>query len=117
MVAALGATLTFGLFALISCGSIFFIFKFAPETRGRSLEELEDDFRTHKRITAGSPGTHGRPRLMTGTLAGGPVLTVQPEIAAIVNPPEIMVSMIAAGEMVIRPAHAPPQVGWSLQLQ
>jgi hypothetical protein len=48
---------------------------------------------------------------MTGTLAGGPVLTVQPEIAAIVNSPESMVSMIAAGEMVIRPAHAPPQVG------
>jgi MFS transporter, SP family, major inositol transporter len=47
LVAALGATLTFGLFAVINAGSIFFIFKFAPETRGRSLEELEDDFRTH----------------------------------------------------------------------
>src|SRR3982074_884990 len=47
LVAAVGATLTFGLCALINCGSIFFIFKFAPETRGRSLEELEDDFRTH----------------------------------------------------------------------
>ena len=47
LVAALGATLTFGLFAVINAGSIFFNFKFAPETRGRSLEELEDDFRTH----------------------------------------------------------------------
>jgi major inositol transporter-like SP family MFS transporter len=47
LVAALGATLTFGLFALINTGSIIFVFKFAPETRGRSLEELEDNFRTH----------------------------------------------------------------------
>jgi major inositol transporter-like SP family MFS transporter len=47
LVAALGATLTFGLFALINLGSIFFIKLFAPETRGRTLEELEDDFREH----------------------------------------------------------------------
>jgi major inositol transporter-like SP family MFS transporter len=47
LVAALGATLTFGLFALINFGSIFFIKRFAPETRGRTLEELEDDFREH----------------------------------------------------------------------
>ena len=47
LVATLGATLTFGLFALINVGSIGFVKKFAPETRGRSLEELEDDFREH----------------------------------------------------------------------
>ena len=35
LVAALGATLTFGLFALINLGSILFVKKFAPETRGR----------------------------------------------------------------------------------
>jgi major inositol transporter-like SP family MFS transporter len=44
-VKALGATLTFGLFAVINFGSILFIRKLAPETRGRSLEELEDEFR------------------------------------------------------------------------
>ena len=47
LVGALGATLTFGLFALVNVGSFFFVAKFAPETRGRTLEELEDDFRTH----------------------------------------------------------------------
>jgi major inositol transporter-like SP family MFS transporter len=47
LVAALGATPTFGLFAVINVGSWFFAKKFAPETRGRTLEELEDDFRTH----------------------------------------------------------------------
>ena len=47
LVATLGATLTFGLFALVNVGSLTFVKKFAPETRGRSLEELEDDFRTH----------------------------------------------------------------------
>jgi major inositol transporter-like SP family MFS transporter len=47
LVENLGATLTFGLFALVNVGSLVFVRKFAPETRGRSLEELEDDFRTH----------------------------------------------------------------------
>jgi MFS transporter, SP family, major inositol transporter len=47
LVATLGATPTFGLFALINVGSILFVKKFAPETRGRTLEELEDDFREH----------------------------------------------------------------------
>jgi major inositol transporter-like SP family MFS transporter len=48
LVAALGATATFALFALINVGSILFVRKFAPETRGRTLEELEDDFRVHE---------------------------------------------------------------------
>jgi major inositol transporter-like SP family MFS transporter len=47
LVGALGSTLTFGLFAIINAGSVFFALKFCPETRGRSLEELEDDFRDH----------------------------------------------------------------------
>jgi major inositol transporter-like SP family MFS transporter len=47
LVESLGATLTFGLFAVVNVGSLVFVRKFAPETRGRSLEELEDDFRTH----------------------------------------------------------------------
>jgi major inositol transporter-like SP family MFS transporter len=62
LVAALGATLTFGLFALINCGSIYFIFKCAPETRGRSLEELEDDFRSHDAthlVHTAPPNVHG----------------------------------------------------------
>ena len=62
LVAALGATLTFGLFAVINAFSIFFIFKFAPETRGRSLEELEDDFRTHDAahlVHTAPPNVHG----------------------------------------------------------
>lgn len=42
-----GPTVTFGLFVLINIGSTVFVFKCVPETRGRSLEELEDDFRTH----------------------------------------------------------------------
>jgi major inositol transporter-like SP family MFS transporter len=45
LVEAAGSTLTFGLFALINLGSVFFVMKFCPETRGRSLEELEDDLR------------------------------------------------------------------------
>jgi major inositol transporter-like SP family MFS transporter len=47
LVESLGSTLTFGLFAIINACSFFFVLKFCPETRGRTLEELEDDFRTH----------------------------------------------------------------------
>jgi major inositol transporter-like SP family MFS transporter len=42
-----GPTFTFGLFVLINIAALFFVIKFVPETRGRTLEELEDDFRTH----------------------------------------------------------------------
>ena len=45
LVAAAGSTVTFGIFALINLGSTIFVLKYAPETRGRTLEELEDDFR------------------------------------------------------------------------
>jgi MFS transporter, SP family, major inositol transporter len=44
---ALGSTGTFGLFVLVNLVSIGFVARFVPETRGRSLEELEDDFREH----------------------------------------------------------------------
>jgi MFS transporter, SP family, major inositol transporter len=47
LVAAVGPTVTFGLFVLINLGSLAFAVKFCPETRGRSLEEIEDDFREH----------------------------------------------------------------------
>ena len=47
LVGALGATLTFGLFALVNAGSFVFVQRLCPETRGRTLEELEDDFREH----------------------------------------------------------------------
>lgn len=43
---ALGSTGTFGLFVLINVTSIFFVAKKVPETKGRSLEELEDQFRS-----------------------------------------------------------------------
>jgi MFS transporter, SP family, major inositol transporter len=62
LVASLGATLTFGLFALINCGSIAFCYRFAPETRGRTLEELEDDFREHDAahfVHVAPAGVHG----------------------------------------------------------
>jgi major inositol transporter-like SP family MFS transporter len=47
LVGALGATLTFGLFAIVNAISFLYVWKFCPETRGRTLEELEDDFREH----------------------------------------------------------------------
>jgi major inositol transporter-like SP family MFS transporter len=47
MITNLGSSGTFGIFAAINVVSMIFVIRFAPETRGRTLEELEDDFRTH----------------------------------------------------------------------
>jgi major inositol transporter-like SP family MFS transporter len=46
LVSALGATGTFSIFVAINLCSIWFVARFVPETRGRTLEELEDEFRT-----------------------------------------------------------------------
>lgn len=45
----LGSTGTFGLFVLVNLISVYFVYRFVPETKGRSLEELED------RLGAGKP--------------------------------------------------------------
>jgi major inositol transporter-like SP family MFS transporter len=47
LVQAAGATATFGIFVVINLVSIGFVKRCVPETRGRTLEELEDDFRAH----------------------------------------------------------------------
>ncbi len=47
----LGSTGTFGLFVLVNLMSVYFVYRFVPETKGRSLEELED------RLGAGNPAT------------------------------------------------------------
>ena len=60
LVSAVGSTPTFALFALINLGSVFFVKKFTPETRGRTLEELEDEFRAgHIVKTPGTAATAG----------------------------------------------------------
>ncbi len=38
----LGPTMTFGLYALLSFCAIFFVYKFVVETKGRTLEEVEE---------------------------------------------------------------------------
>ncbi len=59
---AFGPTWTFGLFVLINIASVVFVTRFVPETRGRTLEELEDDFREHDPahfVRAAPVGVHG----------------------------------------------------------
>lgn len=43
---ALGSTGTFTLFVIVNLASLFFVAKVVPETKGRSLEDIETDFRT-----------------------------------------------------------------------
>ena len=47
MITNLGSSGTFAVFAAINVGSLAFCILFMPETRGRTLEELEDEFRAH----------------------------------------------------------------------
>jgi len=59
---SLGSTPVFLMFAVINAISLAFVIKFVPETRGRTLEELEDDFRTHDAahyIHEAPVGVHG----------------------------------------------------------
>lgn len=46
LVAAAGVGSTFAIFAVINIGTLLFTVLMVPETRGRSLEEIEGDFRT-----------------------------------------------------------------------
>jgi MFS transporter, SP family, major inositol transporter len=62
MISSFGSSGTFGIFAVINIGSLIFMLLFAPETRGRTLEELEDDFRSHdsRHLVHEAPaGVHG----------------------------------------------------------
>ncbi|GHS89594.1 MFS transporter [Actinomycetota bacterium] len=45
LIAGIGVSGTFGLFAAVNVGSYLFVRLFLPETRDRSLERLEEDFR------------------------------------------------------------------------
>jgi major inositol transporter-like SP family MFS transporter len=58
----LGSTPVFLRFAVIIAVSFLFVRKFMPETRVRTLEELEDDFRTHDAahyVHKAPAGVHG----------------------------------------------------------
>lgn len=47
LLAGLGLSATFFMFAGINVIAIGFVYKFCPETRGRTLEQLESEFRNH----------------------------------------------------------------------
>jgi len=46
LVAGIGISTTFFIFAVLNAGSFLFAVKKVPETNGRSLEQLEEDFST-----------------------------------------------------------------------
>ncbi|MEU0497408.1 sugar porter family MFS transporter [Mycobacterium sp. NPDC006124] len=49
---ALGSTGTFGLFVLVNLVSLYFVFRCVPETKGTTLEELEDRFEAEGTLAA-----------------------------------------------------------------
>ncbi|GKU80619.1 sugar porter family MFS transporter [Niallia sp. NCCP-28] len=48
LLSAIGLSATFFIFVALGIWGIFFIYKYMPETKGRSLEELEHYFRNYK---------------------------------------------------------------------
>ncbi|PQP23134.1 sugar porter family MFS transporter [Rhodococcus opacus] len=53
----LGSTGTFGLFVLVNLVSVYFVYRFVPETKGRSLEELEDRLGAGRRDASAAGST------------------------------------------------------------
>ncbi|KAA9016966.1 sugar porter family MFS transporter [Niallia endozanthoxylica] len=49
LLSAVGLSATFFIFAVLGIGAIIFVNKFLPETKGKSLEQLEAYFRDHKK--------------------------------------------------------------------
>ena len=47
-----GLSSTFYMFAAVGVLGLGFVYKFVPETKGRSLEQIEHDFRYHGEATA-----------------------------------------------------------------
>ena len=50
LLANLGLSGAFNIFIVTSILGGIFIYKFAPETHGKSLEEIEEEFRNHKKV-------------------------------------------------------------------
>ncbi|MGY3838950.1 sugar porter family MFS transporter [Bacillus atrophaeus] len=51
----IGMSSTFFIFVVLNIGAFLFVKKYVPETKGRSLEELEQSFRQHGRQLEGKP--------------------------------------------------------------
>lgn len=51
----IGMSSAFFIFVVLNIGAFLFVKKYVPETKGRSLEELEQSFRQHGRQLEGKP--------------------------------------------------------------
>lgn len=54
LIAALGETATFWLYGLLSVVALMFVYFFVPETKGRTLENIEADLRDRRLLTSRS---------------------------------------------------------------
>ncbi|MEE1622229.1 sugar porter family MFS transporter [Zafaria sp. J156] len=57
LVDAMGISNTFYLFAVLGVGAVVFVKLYLPETRGKTLEELEEEFRAGDRAALARPGS------------------------------------------------------------
>ncbi len=54
MLANIGLSATFFIFVLLGIASVIFVKRFLPETKGLSLEQLEQNFRTYEKTDRNS---------------------------------------------------------------
>lgn len=52
----LGMSSTFFVFVVLGASAILYVKKYLPETKGRTLEELENDFRSNQGVRKASSG-------------------------------------------------------------
>ena len=50
LLATIGEALTFSIFGVVGIFSLFYTWKYIPETKGRSLEQIEQNWRSGKAI-------------------------------------------------------------------
>ena len=56
LMSSVGMSMTFGVFVVIGFFSIAFTYLFVPETKGKSLEQIEAEFRSYDRKKIQTPG-------------------------------------------------------------
>jgi hypothetical protein len=68
----LGSAGTFLIYGLFASAALLFVVLFVPETKGRTLEQLEGELMSHDGLRAQDPTRQGRPRSLSDLVRQAP---------------------------------------------